>query len=598
MIPTKLRRVVIYGRVSTEHEQQLAAFENQQEWYEREAARHEDWLVVARYYDRGVTGTAASKRPAFMQMVSDAKNRDFDLIVTREVCRFARNTVDTLTYSRFFGSMNIEVYFIQDNIWTMSGDGELRLSLMATLAQEESRKISERVRAGQNISRKNGVLYGTGNILGYDRKADTYVINPEQAYSVQKIYELYADGLGYQKICNELMRLGCKNASGKVQWSVDRIGRILRNATYKGMVCHNKSHSNNYLEQKRVNHREEEFVYMKGNFEPIVSEVLWDQCREIRLRKSATQRDEEGQTRKFGRREPQSVWSNLLRCSCGSAFARFTWRTNEDGKKIYGYECYRQKRSATASYLRKHGLDESIVCKEKSIPGWHLDLMAYTVFAKIWGDQKDAVLLACQMIEDCAVAEQKTSGSVIEGLKHRVERLKKQQQGLREMRSLGDITREEFQQDNQKLQQDIDALEQQLADANSSDKSAESPINMEKIKTTLNQWIDLSGPVIPDALIEQYILQVVVERTDVFNWTLNLDCSAAKMIPPSEIARRQYHEQRTNGAIDAMLSKHITNPQTVWEMVITEEQAREYCKKIGQRFFAKKWTDKTVHVSI
>lgn len=598
MIPTKLRRAVIYGRVSTQHEAQISAFENQQAWYEREVAHHDDWIIVDRYYDEGITGTAAKKRPEFLRMLAEANSGKFDLIITRDVCRFSRNILDAIAAVRQLKKLGVEVYFIQDGICTFSGDAELRLSILASLAQDESRRTSERVLAGQSISRKNGVLYGTGNILGYDRKGDTYVINPEQAYSVRKVFELYADGLGYQKICNELMRLGCKNASGKVQWSVDRIGRILRNATYKGMVCHNKSHSNNYLEQKRVNHREEEFIYMKGNFEPIVSEVLWDQCREIRLRKSATQRDEEGQTRKFGRREPQSVWSNLLRCSCGSAFARFTWRTNEDGKKIYGYECYRQKRSATASYLRKHGLDDSIVCKEKSIPGWHLDLMAYTVFAKIWGDQKDAVLLACQMIEECAVAEQKTSGSVIDGLKHRVERLKKQQQGLREMRSLGDITREEFQQDNQKLQQDIDALEQQLADANSSDKSAESPINMEKIKTTLNQWIDLSGPVIPDALIEQYILQVVVERTDVFNWTLNLDCSAAKMIPPSEIARRQYHEQRTNGAIDAMLSKHITNPQTVWEMVITEEQAREYCKKIGQRFFAKKWTDKTVHVSI
>ncbi|MBQ1237446.1 MAG: recombinase family protein, partial [Oscillospiraceae bacterium] len=197
---------------------------------------------------------------------------------------------------------------------------------------------------------------------------------------MRKIFELYAEGLGYQKICNELIRLGCKNASGKIQWSVERIGRILRNATYKGYICYNKSHSNNFLEQKRINHRDEEFVCVKGDFEPIVSEELWDRCREIRLRKSAAQRDENGKTRKFGRKEPQSVWSDLLRCSCGSSFARFLWRTNEDGKKIYGYECYRQKRSATASYLRKHGLDESIVCEEKSIPGWHLDLMAYIIF--------------------------------------------------------------------------------------------------------------------------------------------------------------------------------------------------------------------------
>lgn len=424
------------------------------------------------------------------------------------------------------------------------------------------------------------------------------MINPEQAFSVRKIFALYADGLGYQKICNELMRLECKNASGEVRWTVESIGRILRNPTYKGCVCYNKSHRNNYLEQKRINHKDEEFICVKGDFEPIVSEELWEQCQEIRLRKSAPQRDENGNARKFGRREPLSVWSNLLRCSCGSAFARFLWRTNEDGKKVYGYECYRQKRSATASYLRKHGLDEHIVCEMKSIPSWHLELMAYIVFTNIWGDQKDAVLLACQMIEECAVADQRANGSIAENLQRKLDRLQKQLFGLREMRALGDISREEFQQDNLKLQQEIDALKTQLADLASSKETCEPTVNMDRIKATLNQWMDLTGPVIPDSLIEQFILQVVVEEPNVFNWTLNLDCCTTGLIPPSEIARRQYHERRSNGAIDSMLSKHITNPQTVWGFLITEEHAREYCRLIGQRFFAKKWTDIVLYVSI
>lgn len=124
--------------------------------------------MVGKYIDEGITGTLAKKRPAFMQMIEDAKEQKFDLIVTREVCRFARNTVDTLALTRELRSYGVEVYFVSDNIWTMDGDGELRLAIMATLAQEESRKISERVRAGQAISRENGVLYGTGNIIGYN----------------------------------------------------------------------------------------------------------------------------------------------------------------------------------------------------------------------------------------------------------------------------------------------------------------------------------------------------------------------------------------------------------------------------------------------
>ncbi|MDE7089556.1 MAG: recombinase family protein [Prevotella sp.] len=199
----RARKVVFYGRVSTEHEAQLAALENQLQWYDDQTKYHTNWTVLRKYIDEGITGTQAKKRPSFMQMIADAKEKQFDLIVTREVCRFARNTVDTLVVTRELKNIGVEVYFVEDNIWTMDGDGELRLSLMATLAQEESRKTSERVRAGQKISRDNGVLYGNGNILGYDRVGETYIINEEQAETVRIIYDLYLRGYGFQKIVNE-----------------------------------------------------------------------------------------------------------------------------------------------------------------------------------------------------------------------------------------------------------------------------------------------------------------------------------------------------------------------------------------------------------
>lgn len=163
------RRIAFYGRVSTQHEAQVDALGNQMQWYDDQLRYHPNWQVVDRYIDEGITGTSAKKRPAFMKMLSDAKCGKFDLIVTREVCRFARNTVDTLQLTRELRNFGVEVFFVSDNIWTMDGDGELRLSIMATMAQEESRKISERVLAGQKISRQNGVLYGSGNIIGYDR---------------------------------------------------------------------------------------------------------------------------------------------------------------------------------------------------------------------------------------------------------------------------------------------------------------------------------------------------------------------------------------------------------------------------------------------
>ena len=198
------RTVVFYGRVSTEHEAQLSALENQMQWYSDQAKYHPNWNVIDRYIDEGITGTQAKKRPSFLRMIEDAKSGKFDLIVTREVCRFARNTVDTLNFTRELKNIGVEVYFVEDNIWTMDGDGELRLSLMATLAQEESRKVSERVKAGQRISRENGVLYGSGNILGYDRKpGETYTINPEQAETVRIIFELYSKGYGEKKVADD-----------------------------------------------------------------------------------------------------------------------------------------------------------------------------------------------------------------------------------------------------------------------------------------------------------------------------------------------------------------------------------------------------------
>lgn len=600
-ILNRQRRVAIYGRVSTEHEAQVNAMENQKAWYEGIAQQHPEWTIVGRYFDEGITGTAAQKRPAFMQMLEDAHLRKFDLIATREVCRFARNVVDTLSITRELAQINVEVYFIQDNIRTMDGDGELRLSLMATLAQEESRKISERVLAGQKISRQKGVLYGTGNILGYDRVNGTYVINPEQAYVVRKIFELYSSGMGYSKICAELTCLGCKNAHGDVKWTMERIGRILRNATYKGYIGYNKSHSNGYLSQKRVNHRDDEFEYIKGDFEPIVSEELWNRCEEIRLQKGVKLLDSNGTTRKFGRKEPQSIWTSKLRCSCGSAFRRFLWHSNQNGKKTYGYECYRQKREVSRRYLEAHGLDTSKICTSKSIPYWHIDLMAQKVFQAVWKDRKDAVLLACQMIEECAVQQSSQSSAVLDGLQSRADKLKVRLKRLREIYADGDISREEFLSDSQQFHDELEHLEQQIQDLSNRDTAADPIIDLKKIQSILNQWIDLSAPVIPDDLIDQFILQVVVVDDNTFNWTLDFSMDipeAVRNLPPSEIARQSYHAQRTDTPIDSVLNRHITNPQTLFTFTISNQEAREYCQSIGMKFFAKKWQDKTVIISI
>lgn len=195
------RKVAIYARVSTEHEAQISALENQVQYYDELLERHPDWELVERYIDEGITGTSIYKREGFLKMMQDAENKKFDLVITREVSRFARNTVDTLQQTRILKTYGVEVWFTEDNIWTLNDeDGELRLSIMATLAQNESKKISQRVKAGQMISFKNGVLYGNGNILGYDRVGSNLIVNKEQADTVRRIFDLYTNGYGVRKI--------------------------------------------------------------------------------------------------------------------------------------------------------------------------------------------------------------------------------------------------------------------------------------------------------------------------------------------------------------------------------------------------------------
>ena len=248
----KERKAVVYARVSTEHEAQLSALENQIDWYKPILAQHPEWKVIKMYVDEGITGTSAQKRPQFMQMIEDAEDGEFDLILTREVSRFARNTVDTLQYTRNLKAKGVEVFFINDNIKTFDGDGELRLTIMATLAQDESRKTSIRVKSGQQTSMENGVFYGNGNILGYDRVGKEMIINPEQAKTVRMIFDDYLDGVGIRAIKFRLEQAGRLTAMGKSNWHESNISKVLQNSFYCGIISYHKEFTPDFLEQKKI----------------------------------------------------------------------------------------------------------------------------------------------------------------------------------------------------------------------------------------------------------------------------------------------------------------------------------------------------------
>lgn len=574
--PNRQRQIVYYGRVSTEHEAQLAALGNQMQWYEDQTRYHPNWVVVNKYIDEGITGTLAKKRPAFMRMIEDAKKRKFDLIVTREVCRFARNTVDTLVVTRELRNYGVEVYFVSDNIWTMDGDGELRLTLMATMAQEESRKISERVLAGQAISRENGVLYGNGNIIGYDRVDGTYVVNPEQAVTIRTVFELYSQGLGQKEIVNELTQLGYKDGNGNVKWSCVKISRILRNATYMGYICYNKSKVNNFLDKKRIkNLNEDTFILKKGDFEPIVSEALWRQCERIRKSRIRMCKMPTGEERRQGTRIAQCLWVRKLRCRCGAGYHRFKWRVLQDGTPVYGYQCNFRTQNPARSFVERNQIAGQKSCDAISICEWKLDLMAKQIFDQLWGDQQEAVLKACQMVESCMHAATAHIDAEQAALQSKRDKLEHRILNLGQMRADGELTKEQFQKLYSLATKELAVLQSQQNEQQESEQKRS--FDLSKIKKGLSQMIDISAPRISDELIDEFIEVITPVANHHYRWKMSF--GALKV-----------GQERSN------LLEPENSP--VLTFTIDFETARQYryANKLPTQFRRRDWEDLTVEV--
>lgn len=337
-------RVCFYGRVSTQHEAQMNALENQIQWYDSILSDHPNWEKIDVYVDKGVTGTQAKKRQGFMQMIEDASEGKFDLICTREVSRFARNTVDSLNYSRQLKAMGVEVFFYNDNIWSCEEDGELRLTIMSAMSQEEARHISERVLAGQSVSRKKGILYGNGNILGYrlvkgnKSSENTYEIVEDDAETIRMIYDLYLEGMGTKAIASKMQELHRQTARSGCKWDATKVLRILNNKTYAGYIGYNKSYTTSFLDHSRVAIKDRsQYEYVKGNFPAIIPEDKWNRVQEMKGKK-VTYFD----NKVIGKKISKDRWTRVLVCECGTTFRKYKWRTNQTGEDCCGYQCWNQ----------------------------------------------------------------------------------------------------------------------------------------------------------------------------------------------------------------------------------------------------------------
>ncbi|SFQ10034.1 Site-specific DNA recombinase [Lachnospiraceae bacterium XBB1006] len=520
------RRVAIYARVSTEHEAQISALENQVQYYDDILSRHKDWTLVDRYIDEGITGTSIHKREAFMRMLKDAKDKKFDLIVTREVSRFARNTVDTLQQTRTLKTYGVEVWFTEDNIWTLNDeDGELRLSIMATLAQNESKKISQRVKAGQMISFKNGVLYGNGNILGYDRVGSQMVVNKEQAQTVKRIYELYLAGNGIRKIQYIMEQEGRLTATGLTRWQASNVLKVLKNPFYCGRIVYRKQYVPDYLTQKKIkNDGAVEKVYVEGSHEKLISPEDFDRVQELRQKNQAVKPDKNG--RKIGHTPCKNIWGTKCTCTCGYAMNRRVAHKNKNGKNTYIFQCYKQLRTGTPSCRLKKGLDIEGICDNSSFMEWKLEVQADFVFKKLLSNKEAIYQEAMAMAQDVAEvkAPERNDKERLEQNQRQIEKFNRQLDNLVSMCADGDISREVFRSKKKKLEDQIMNLEKlndecrqrilELEDTGAKDRRIES----------LSEFIKMaafdSRAKIPETVIDNFVDQIVYDH-GVFIWYLN-----------------------------------------------------------------------------
>ena len=270
------KRVGAYCRVSTDKRDQANSLESQQRFFREYIERREDWKLVEVYPDEGISGTSTKKRKNFNRMIQDAKAHKLDLIITKEVSRFARNTVDSLQITRDLKAIGVGVIFMNDNINSLDPDAELRLTIMSSIAQEESRKTSERVKWGQTRQMEKGVVFGR-DMIGYDVKNGVLTINEEGARIVRKVFEMFVyEDLNIHTIGNKLREMGIKPMRVNT-WSDTVLRRMLQNEKYCGDLVQKKTYTPDYLSHaKKYNRGQEEFVIIKDHHEPIVSRELFD----------------------------------------------------------------------------------------------------------------------------------------------------------------------------------------------------------------------------------------------------------------------------------------------------------------------------------
>ena len=392
----KKRRVAAYARVSTDSEEQATSYEAQIDYYTKYIKARPEWEFIGIYTDEGITATNTKNRDGFKQMVEDALAGKIDLIITKSVSRFARNTVDSLTTVRELKEKGVEIFFEKENIWTLDSKGELLITIMSSLAQEESRSISENTTWGKRKQFADGkASVGFKTFLGYDRGPNgEFVVNEEQAVTVRYIYKRFLEGVSTYRIGKELTEMGVPTPAGKKNWHTSSVISILKNEKYKGDALLQKSFTKDFLTHKMVvNKGEVPQYYVEGHHEGIVTPEQFDMVQtEITRRESMKKYSGSG------------IFSSILKCGeCGSWYGAKVWHSNDKYRRVI-YRC-------------NHKYADGCKCKTPHLTEDEVKDLFVTAVNKLFAG-KDEIIentkVMVELVSDTTALEQQASDCIVE----------------------------------------------------------------------------------------------------------------------------------------------------------------------------------------
>ena len=443
-------RVCAYCRVSTGNEEQLNSYQSQLKYYDEKINSKSEWQFAGIYADEAISGTLDFKRTDFMRMITDGMSGKFDMIITKSISRFARNTLDTLKYVRMLKEKNIAVLFEEENLNTLSGTGEMLLTVLSAMAQQESENISSHVLLGLKMKKDRGELIGYNGCYGYNYDLITkqITINEEQAEVIKYIFERYVEGIGSSTIGKELQAKGIKSPKGNDNWNESTIRGILKNEKYIGDVLMGKTFTIDPISHKRLsNLGEAEKHYIREHHEPIISKELFDRVQEIRIKRVGT--------RETGRRNnnysKKYAFSSKLNCGfCGSLLTRRNWNSKRKYEKAV-WQCIKRA---------KHGKEECPYCK--AIPEEIIEDCFAQGYRILCNNNKKVVEDFLEKIEN--ILKENTTEIVVNKLEKEKdkEKINKKLNNLLELNLEGRINKEQYTLKYDELNTELLKVEQKI----------------------------------------------------------------------------------------------------------------------------------------